>query len=642
MAKSKTKKSSNLILIAVIVILAVVGIGFFTLILPQRESIISPQCLKENEKTTFGGYTCPGFVSNCDITLKLDCTTQTTEPVVVYRATENIAFPQQMAVDVFDLGILQSWRKDSASVSQSICENQPVIQNGFQNSWVIEWNSNTYLCDRNGNLRYTRDGATIENSIVPKEPFKSQGLEIYAGQQNLFECSQDVTGDIQDTITYTGANAGSITKKYSLLPARSISWVGQIDVIEQELIDSECTGKVPGNQINSYFECSEDSFGCGIVGTEEKFCESNLIFDSDFNGCKVPYTLLINPSTRLYGIGESITGSIELSDTPSKSFIEIRVSLVNNLNEVRTFTVVTTNNQGEANFDLGKENIQGNYEIWATAVNHPAGEQDPPLAISIAVASPIFLRLAPFPDQIQFDFEPIKTKAFVTDSSGNPENVASWNLDGTTFNDASVVGAVQIQRLKDGEYLFSTPIDGEGLFIYQVSAIDQSGFESIQDSVSITVRSSSISIKLDLDEIRDNDEGRYTLDLLTLDTSLQPTNTQNSVIIIDSDGCRSGEFCLIDNKQIAAVSVIGSNGMYTFSHTFKDGLNRIIISSSSPNIQPTTQEFTVNLFPSTGGPGTGTEDGFPLTTVITVMFIAGALGGFFWLIFRKPKGRRKN
>ena len=152
---------------------------------------------------------------------------------------------------------------------------------------------------------------------------------------------------------------------------------------------------------------------------------------------------------------------------------------------------------------------------------------------------------------------------------------------------------------------------------------------------------SEVQIIPDLTSVQDKDAGRYTITFRTLDDNLQLLPTNNQVVITDSDACKTGQFCLAEQKTIPPVVVSGANGEYSFTHTYKDGLNSIEITSASPGIQSSTQDFVINLFPSgSSGPGTGSgsgsDSGLPVGMIVTALIVLGGLV-LFIIVLRKKE-----
>ena len=300
-----------------------------------------------------------------------------------------------------------------------------------------------------------------------------------------------------------------------------------------------------------------------------------------------------------------------------------------------------TNSIGElaGGFSLGKQSLIGNYKI-RVSIDHPLGDDTKEVAIQ--VTNPIFITLSSGAGAIQYNAEPIKVTAFTTNADGNPEDIHSIDLSGTQCGTKSISqDSIAIVRKDRGEYELSTTITEECNMIWKAVAID-SGFRSAPASVTVQVKNSQIAIQPDFSKVQDKEVGRYTVSFKTLNSELQPINTNNIVAVIDSDACRTGQYCPIDKTSIPEITVQGSNGNYQFTHTYKDGLNEIEISSSAQNIQGSTQKFVINIFPCTSPsctvtpPNGGGEGGIPIGLIVTIIIVVAGIGLFLWLVFR-PK-----
>ncbi len=644
-----------IIAIVSVIVLLFAGIGTYLIVSnvgTTQSGIIPASCLVEDTNFDFGDFLCPSGAALCDITVTLECENQVSEPKVSFRTSAPVdglkdSYKSQwIVVDKDGDGDLESFEyTGSQGGGTAVCSESRVGFVGRTPDGFCLRSSGDRIAlyyDSNSFLNFEAGGSG-DLTPTPLEPYASRGQEQYAGNEQAYQCSQEVTGDKSLTVSYAGVSAGQTTKTFTIDGGERILWDGRIDHTISTTLQSQCQQSTQGSTPNSFFECSVDNNGCGVLATSETFCDGDLIFNENQQECTVPYTLDLNLNKQVYAVSEKIEGTIELKNTDDRAFIEITVSLLDVLDNEKSFTIVSTNSRGKAIFTLPSQNLVGDYKVVAEA-NHPDGTI--PITQGISVAQPITVRVAAFPDQIQFNSEPIQAKVFVTDDQGNAEDAKSWDLEGTKCGSSDVSRDVQIQRLgrtsQGTEYLFSTSVSNECTFVYKVVAIDDSGFRSQASSTSITVKASEILIKADLTGVQDKDAGRRTVSFRTLGSDLQPVSTSNLVVITDSDGCDSGQFCLADNEVLPAVQVSGSDGDYAFTYNYKDGLTTIQITSSASGIQSTQQDFIVNLFPSstqdpiggdTGGTSTGVIFGLSIGFIITLLLVLLAFGAFVYFVF---------
>lgn len=625
--------NKNNLILGIIGIFLLIIIGVIVTISLPSQNIIGDSCTLEDQGTSFNSYTCPDDALNCEITVSLECDVPSQEPKVILRWVDGIRGPEAIAYDVDNDGNMDRLkRKDSTGSGGVVLERFP-LGSGYSELLDDDGDIKVSYPISAGRTAYAvyELGGGIPTSTSSIDGF--EGDELFEGSLNTYTCEEQVTGAKTRTVSYGSEEPGITTDKFSISSGQTINYDGIITYDNAIGKESACTGNIPGSTPNSYIECSVDNNGCGILG-QEIFCPDDYIFNENTRECNVPYEAVLNLDKKIYGSNEEITGNIKISQNNNLRFIEVEVLLEDNLDNTVGTTLTSTTSSGQANFNIDGLQKTGTYTVQATIL-HPDGIITVSDFISIEV--PISIRLSPEPDRIQYTSDNIQAKAFITDSDGNPENVVDWDFSGTKCGSISQSNNVAVKRIKTGEYLLSTPISNECTFVYKAAAIDDSGFKTEADSVSIEVKDSEILIRTDLSSIQDKDAGRYTISFTTLDPSQQPVSTNNQVVVIDSNGCRTGEFCVSTNEIIPEVTVAGSSGFYTFSNNYIDGLNTIEISSSGAGqIGSTQQEFIVNLFPSGSSTPIGDSgSGLPIGTIVTVILVLLGVGGTLWFIFKK-------
>lgn len=627
-------KTKTILFFSIFLLLLVIGAVFY--FYPKEVPTAISQCTRTEEGISFNEYLCPENAASCEATVILDCNKVVLQPVVIYRATDESSFPEQIAADVLQTGNMQSWKKvQSSSVSQSLCGGTHVIE-GFS-SWGIERNNELIMCTFSDNNKYTRAGATIPTSSSSVAGYS----ELTEGEDDIYQCTEIATvGTRTYEVTYSGKDQDTKEQAIYLASGETISWQGEIRYRENILLQSACDADIQDpNNIHAYYTCIFDSDGCGVLSGSSTLCTpSDYVFDEDSQECEIPYSLIIDLDKTLYGTNEQITGIIRIEDTDIKS-ATVRLTLLSPSDDTIQSKTIITNANGIAQFSMQSQSSIGDYKVKAETESYPLGDISKVKIIQIR--NPIFLRLS-FPtgfSPIQYNSNPITVKATVTDANGNGRNVRStngWDFAGTRCGESDFSTQIITNKIKTGEYELTANVNRECLFDYKVIAIDSEGFRSNMAIQSIEVRESEIQIIPDLTSIQDQNEGRYTITFTTLDANNQPISTDNDVRILDSDGCTTGQFCLIDNKFIPEIVVSGQDGFYSFTHDFKDGLNVITVSTSSIGLSSTSDDFIVNLFPTGQGGGGGGED-FPLGLVITGIIVFIVLALFFWIVFRKKK-----
>lgn len=644
------KKQTTIILSTSLIVLTLAIVGGLFFYYSQNTlpgSIIPSTCSLQNNGVKTISYTCPSTVSSCNAILTLDCATQTTQPKVVLRWSSNVFNPSQIAVDGDGDGNLDRFVSSTTQIAPSQVTLLQRFPAPIDASYVGKYGNVVIVCSPSNTggtaCKQYNIGGTIPTSSSPTEPYTSSGLEKNDGTINTYQCTQSYSGSQSGTVTYSANKAGSINKSLVLQPSQLINWNGKITYSESTTKPSQCTqNKADATYPNRFYTCSLDSNGCGLLSQSYTLCNpTSYIYNEVEQKCTPPYNLQLTLDNTLFSTQQPITGNVEIKDTTQKDFIQMRIVLKDQLGNVKQTLSPQTRN-GIATFSFLPQPSLGKYTIEASTVNYLLG--DSTKVQEITITQPIFMRLSSYPDQIQYIPNLITARAFITDIDGNPENIASWDFSGTTCGNKDVSDKVLPNRIgsnsKDGTiYELTTPILEECLFTYKVVAIDNSGFKSAPSIITISVKKSQIVIQ-QVNFPIDKDEGRYTLVFKTLDVNAQPIDTENSIVIQDSDGCESGKFCLIDNKNYPAIQVIstGNKGEYQFTSTFKPGGNKIIITSSSATIQSNTQEFSLTFFPKSPGGG-GTGGGTNWSLIISGIVAVSGIGIFIWLISRKRKRR---
>lgn len=782
MVKNKTKIIIPISIISLVLILFVLAFIFIPRI-PQ--SAIQGSCFSVDEGFTNNLFECPNDASNCKVDISLDCTTADTARKVILRLSDDSKAPTQFVFDKDKNGILRSYVKEGSQSCNIPSYNY--IRHSFGRSDIRVKDNKVFVtypasgqCGRDINARVSvlyESGGYMPTDSIPVQGYEER--EYYEGNQNIYNCRQNVFGDVTLELAYSEKEAGTVSETINLNGGQSINWVGRINYENSFTFKSECTRNMPGSSPSSYKICELDVNGCGYFSDEEDCPEgeyyiiskdecgipysisilpsktlfksteqingliklrdtskksninievklispsgttiSSEILKTDSRGelsfsfskqsnagrykinvrtlshpegdltgsayvqvgectkslpgsssktyykctikngvgslddfesicisgffiestgtCGTPYSLNIIPSEDLFAVNSELKGRIKLTDTSNRQYVEIEVKLYNQINVLKDTVYITTDSFGEAKFSLAGQPTSGDYTVKARTLNHPEGNLEK--SLSLNVAQPIFINLG-FPvgkDRKQFVTLPIEITVEVTGASGELENVANWDFTGTKCGGISYAHKVQPQRISEGYYLLKTEIDNECQFVYQVVAIDNSGFKSEPQLINIEVESAEIIIQPDLVGMNFKDEGTYTIEFKTFDARLQPLATDSTVIIRDSDGCVSGEYCYITSSFIPPVEVTGGYGTYSFTHLFKDGLSTISITSDATGILEKTQDFTVTLYRSSI-PGDDPDDPneFPTTIVITIAVVVLVLAGFGFIMFKK-------
>lgn len=629
---------------------------FLVLLVGCQVTKISSQCgVQSDSGVASGSYKCPNDVDICDVSVVLSCQNKVTDPKVVLRYSDFTEDPAEIAViDPTDNDRLVKLVRSNTIVSYNVAYELVEFPNFHSASHVQYRQSNNEfsVCYVRTGLnsiscrRYVL-GGNIPTDLSPTEPYASSSREVLEGNVDIYSCSQKVSGGLSRDVSYSGAVAGEQRSSFTLVGGQGINWDGRIEFVENDLLQSECTKDMADlSNPNRYFKCLEGGSGCGVLSDVAVACNpQNYVFDEFSQSCKEPYRFDLTLSKKSFSTSEGITGQVVISDTSQVSLVGVVVVLKNNLGVVVGSATTATNQFGVATFTLPAQSVVGGYSVEASSPNHPLGTISD--SDFLTVSRPITVRLA-FPsgvDRVQYTSDDVKVNAFVTDGSGNPAEVrqsGGWDFSGTNCGGSdlgnSVIPVREASSSEGVRYLLNVGVSKPCLLTVKASAVDPSGFKSQPDSITVEVREAQVLIQPDLGSVQDKDEGRYSISFKTLDANLQPLSTQNSVVVTDSDGCDSGKFCLLDDKQLPSVVVNGVDGQYGFSYTFKDGLNTIKITSIAENIQPTTQEFIVNFFPkSSQDPvGGGVDgDGFGLGLIFTAVVVVIAIVLFYFLAIRR-------
>ncbi|MCK9370191.1 carbohydrate-binding module family 14 protein [Candidatus Dojkabacteria bacterium] len=629
----------TLILISLFSVIAISGGITYIVMNGNTEAIVAPTCSIQSSTSTATSYTCPTGSASCAVKVTLSCNTQTATPKVKLRWSDNSFRPAEIALDKDGDGDL-----DRLVLSETqVANNIPLyirFPEPISSSYVAKDSTKIAVCavtsGGSTNCRVYVDGGSISTSLAPTEPYTSTGRELRDGTITLYQCTQQVTGAKTLSVSYAGNAAGTKVEQFTLSAGQSINWNGKIESTVVTQKSSECTKNEQGNDPSTYYICNVDSNGCGVLSKTVSTCQAGYIYDEAQQKCNPPYTSLISLDKSLFLLSEDVTGSVTVAASSQVSYIPLRISVLDALDREITFTYLSTDTTGKRAFNLGKIAAVGDYKI-KVEIDHPAGKQI--IYKSFAVTNPIFIRLAPDPDVIQYTSDTIKAKAFITGTDNQPKSASNWDFTGSKCGALDVSKQITVDPVQLGVYELSTAITSPCTLILKAVAVDSANLRSNPDLLSIEVRQSSVIIKADLSAMQDQDEGRYTVTFQTLDTNLQPIETDNLVIVKDANACESGKYCVSTNTVLPSITPnrIG-NGLYSFSYDFKAGLNVITIQSvaKSSTVLKNTQEFPVNLF-RTGQSTPNSETGVPLELIIGGIVLVGGVGIFIYIISRKRK-----
>lgn len=634
----------------------------------------------------------------CKVTPILECQSPTSTQTVKFRTSVTNGDYSQLNkfvfVDIDEDNIADTCYKriSSTRISDCLGVDKGDTPEGFS---VKFRNSKVYICS-NDNYEFSQLTTDCDKSITPTEPYKSNNQEVYSGSKNIFTCSENVLidGISRDKVSYSSDQQGfqrGLT--YTLQQGQKIEFSkieyqiffeepsqtqcttsnGQtIDVNKAICTDSKTkescifeqgkptlkTEKAIGRQIctngvircssseclsttvgkplednTGYYKCAVDSQSCSFIDTTSIFhCSQGEIFDNLELICKPPYLLNVNLDKTILGTQDSIEGKVTISNTNQKNQISLRVTIKDDKGQTVDSDDFFTNSFGERSFSFDPITQTGNY-ILEVKVFHPIGPQEK--KVSFKVTPQLNLLLQPEPDYIQFENEPIKIRASVK-SGQEFESVKEWVIDANFEGRKITQDKIEIKPIAKGQIIISTLVEGEGNLEFNVYAIDETGFKTETEKIIIAVKRASILIPIDITPAHNQVTGTYTIKFktLTADNTLLNTDSNNKVTIILPNACKSGSFCVTENKQIPEVTIQGTKGQYSFVWSFdKPGLYIVDISSFAEGFEPSKSITTsINVRSETL-----TFDWIPILIGIGVIILA-IVGIVVFFIIR---GRRQ-
>lgn len=674
----------------IIAILTILGLGiYFVSRAPAKEAIIQElpsDCTYKDSGENYQTFICVNDV--CKIQGEATCDEATQEDLVIFRGEEQASFPSQLAIDSDGDGDLDAWKRTSGSTSQSICFRDNLrIGEGFLNSWAIFYNNGIVMCTNDDNAKYTKSGATITTSSSPTEPYKSSGREIYSGTGNNYQCAFDlkINGEIIETAVYSSnrpSGERAITTDEYLIQSRdNVQFDGYIVTDNYECgcedpfqcsVDSEPFCSADGTQkvtcdltdppcgywdytdapehqkcVNgdfvcedecstsecdsdiSYLECLRDNNGCRYLGSESIEClENEFCTDGE---CGALYTIILTLDKTVLGTDESITGELRLEGTNQKNQILFRITIKDKSGRTVDSEEFFTNERGRRVFVLDPIIEIGDYTLTAE-VSHPDGGQEK--TVSFEIVPQLILNLFPEPDFIQFTNNPITIRAEVK-SGTEYEAVAQWLVDARLKGNSV---QYDISPIAKGRVFISSEVSQEGNLDFTVSAVDESGFETEEKTIRITVKKADIIIPIDISNANNQDTGIYAIKFRTLtpDNQLLNTDSNNKVTITLPNGCVSGEYCVAKNQEIPTPIVQGTNGEYSFSWNFEDSGRYVVeISSFAEGYELSEAVPTaVNIREKTIE-----QDTLPIVWIIIILMVA--IIGIVLIVYFIKRRRRK-
>lgn len=578
-------------------------------------------------------YTCPDN-KYCSVTPILFCTSPQTQQNVVFRASEQASFPNQLAVDYDDDGDLDAWIKTSSSTSQGICTARPKIQDGFLNSWIVFYNSNLYVCTGIDNQKYTQTGASISTQSTPLEPYSSTGREIYSGDQSLYQCSQTlkVNGNTVGTLSHSSnsptpssgkfGNAVQLTEN-QVFNAQGTGTIN-LDVETSDIPVTTCVVQIEGNDVEldqgeSVCLDIHTKASCDVppqVSIEDK--EDQICVNGQWEDL---YTINLVLSSSTVALGESFDVSFELDDPQySDGGRQVYLYLKENGQTVKSDQAITSSS-GSAQLSLTPDDA-GYYEL-EVSMAHP--ESDFSRTYSVQVTSS--LSVSTFRTQSpQYDNQAIVAKVEVS-RGGSPVAVfpngdiiveAAYNDNPRSFSRRTAVEVGEYNIIWDN-------LVGDGNLRFRVKVEDPS--------------SSYITPWTQWRTIEVKRAGLLFTNIDFPDSECNNREHTGKFTIVDSLGNRvnGATVSVLINGMEEQVKSEGS-GVYSFSHFYDQGGNyNVEISASSDGIVG-QESYPLNILScSSGGGGTG-GGGIDWTFYIIIgVFVLGIIVFVYFVFFFRRK-----
>lgn len=596
-----------------------------------EQATFPSQCIVTENGISSNSFICPSDASSCIATITLSCSTQVSGQQVVFRGSSQTGVPMTIAVDSNYDGSLEAW---SRGTSYGSCSGTPsrayevltYLPEPYQSNYAYVYNGKVAVCDvQDGKGLYYGLGGQISTSINPIEGEScdfSQGFIRCLGSINAYQCSQDVTGSVSKTITYSGANPGSKIEQITLTPNQKINWIGAIDYEIKRTEQSECTKNMPVSGTNDkYYECVADNNGCGVLSTIQKSCSPNL-FDATTGTCQIPTTCkasngqILNKGQTVcinkYTLEKCSTGSppsistqevtqegyiceggvikpaytldIKINGLSSSSVvaetgakIKIDVIMFGTANNKRIpvtasidgTAISQTRYTGDTSLTAGKVSLEldspgEGYHNIKIFIDHP--DADYLKIYELRVTSGLNLNLyTDNPTQYDNEYVELRLDAY---KAGENKRLTDYQYE-AYFNNNRIYADVVEPSGKNLIFLFR--VKGDGILRMRAKGTDETGITTDWTSFKeINVKETTISINTNFQS--GICPGTVQNTFTTTDNVGNLIDTQNSILIESPLG---GKTTLISPTKI-------STGEYKFTYTFTDaGLYTIKLTSTS-------------------------------------------------------------
>lgn len=666
-------------------ILGIIG-GIIYFIPPSSQDVIPQTCQFQTTNSQYNSYSCPTTASGCSVKVTLQCDTKVTEPKVIARTDDSYYKTGWLA---YDRGNgLESWVYDSL-VTRSVSGTQFDIPYGRKAIFYTESPSQgekLYVLapEEGGSDKYYRYRQSSGADTSPTIKYNCQNQEYCFGTNNIYQCTQQVTGSVSRTVSYSGSQAGSKTDSFTLTKGQTISWNGKIDYTETTTMQSECTKNVKATSPNTYYVCILNQYGCGKIDrTTEKSCgtqvfneltgsctplttckasnnqvlnvgEATCINPLTLETCTSPsatenpkivttkavspqicrdgviadaYKVTINLNKQVLSTSDELNIDFSLSETSNNKNIDVTAQILKGSSVIATKTQQTGDNfynEGTTSFSFDAPAI-GYYTLRIT-FNHQDGNYKKEYSIQVTDSLAVSLKAD---NPIQFDTNPIEV-TLTAYKSGSLKDLKDYSLD-ATFNGQTVY--VQTKEHPSlGTYLLKYNLKGDGILRIRAKGQDETGlWTDYTEYYEVTVKKSTILFTTNF--VTDVCTGSHTNKFETKDSSGNYVDTTNIVIIQKPLGGSD------------TLTASGSNGKYEFNYNFADG-GLYIAKITSTNSQLGSSQLnngggqTINILAggSCGNGGTGGNGGTDWTMYLIVGIFVLAIIMFVYFVFiRKRK-----
>lgn len=622
--------------VAVAIILALGS--YFYFFNPFEESMLplKDQCYVVSSGTLQNSFPCDG--GKCDVRVSDFCNSKSPDTSVVSFRTNLLAKDltsagwsvtgKWIAYDVTGDGTLECFSQNTnnlgANKKFTSYVQTPAVVGGYR------WNSDySYIFVSNDPLFKTNygvlsigankqlaflSGSGCDLTSTTKEPYKTNGQEMYSGTTSSYQCSKDiyVDGKLLTTITYSNKDAGKYESAVIHLNKGQKLESSGADIEWAVVDDSKaCSASKCNDQKTGYYACSTGT--CPTLSSTLVKCGSGEYCTQSGSGgaamCGAPFEThgeVISGRTA----GEPITFEYLIS-SPTVSLVTITYRLIN-INDRSKNLDISSNNA--VSLPTSKKTITfagqgiGSYEIIVekTYSGATVANEVYPFVIGSALTTQVFVPQSPLTGTNLIVGSPFYVDAQALEGAIVVTELSEFDVKATLLDVNNVVKTLtvspgQIKSTQTGSVMRYTFIVTEpGKFTFEAAA-KKYGVPSDKKSRTADVKPSKISISFtNIAHLVNMQPGEQTVTFETTDPMEQLIDVDYHVELIPS-GAAQGTEDIDVTSSVKKQTGLDNTGKYEFTYNFQTGTYIIEVSkvtATGYSIESVAKSPSINVDPT--------------------------------------------